>query len=105
MFFSTESLPFLIVGTTVGAALAVLAFCLSAISIPLLLDRPEAHVVTAITASFKAVFENPATMAFWAVLIVLFAGAGLITFYVGLIVTLPLIGHASWHAYRDLLEW
>jgi uncharacterized membrane protein len=105
VFFSTESLPFLIVGTAVGAALAVLAFCLSAISIPLLLDRPEAHVVTAITASFKAVFENPATMAFWAVLIVLFVGAGLITFYLGLIVTLPLIGHASWHAYRDLLEW
>jgi len=39
------------------------------------------------------------------VLIVLFVGAGLITFYVGLIVTLPLIGHASWHAYRDLVEY
>jgi uncharacterized membrane protein len=105
VFFSAESLPFLMVGTTVGAVLAGLAFGLSAISIPLLLDRPQAHVVTAIAASFKAVFDNPATMAFWAVLIVLFVGAGLITFYVGLIVTLPLIGHASWHAYRDLVEW
>jgi uncharacterized membrane protein len=105
VFFSTDSLPFLIFGTAVGAILAALAFCLSAISIPLLLDRPQAHVVTAITASFKAVFENPVTMAFWAVLIVLFVGAGLITFYVGLIVTLPLIGHASWHAYRDLVEY
>jgi uncharacterized membrane protein len=104
VFFSAESLPFLVLGTAVGAVLAALAFGLSAISIPLLLDRPQAHVVTAITASFRAVFQNPTTMAFWAVLIVLFVGAGLITFYVGLIVTLPLIGHASWHAYRDLVE-
>jgi uncharacterized membrane protein len=102
VFFSTESPPFLVVGTAVGAVLAALAFCLSAISISLLLDRPEAHVITAITASFRAVLENPATMAFWAVLIVLF---GLSTIYLGLIVTLPLIGHASWHAYRDLGEW
>jgi uncharacterized membrane protein len=105
VFFSAESLPFLVVGTAVGGVLAALAFGLSAISIPLLLDRPLAHVVTAIAASFKAVFENPATMAFWGVLIVLFVGAGLITFYIGLIVTLPLIGHATWHAYRDLVEW
>jgi uncharacterized membrane protein len=76
VFFSSASLPFLIGGTAAGALLAALAFGLSAISIPLLLDREEAHVVTAITASFKAIFENPATMAFWAVLIVLFAGAG-----------------------------
>ena len=105
VFFSAGSLPFLVIGTLVGAVLAALAFGLSAISIPLLLDRPQAHVVTAITASFKAVFDNPTTMAFWAVLIVLFVGAGLITFYVGLIVTLPLIGYASWHAYRDVVEW
>jgi uncharacterized membrane protein len=105
VFFSAGSLPFLIVGTAAGALLAALAFGLSAISIPLLLDREEAHVVTAITASFRAILDNPTTMAFWAVLIVLFAGAGLVTFYVGLIIALPLIGHASWHAYRDLVEW
>jgi len=105
VFFSAESLPFLVIGTAAGALLAALAFGLSAISIPLLLDREDAHVVTAISASFKAILDNPATMAFWAVLIVLFVGAGLITFYVGLIVTLPLIGHATWHAYRDLVEY
>ena len=105
VFFSAESLPFLVFGTAIGGVLAALAFGLSAISIPLLLDRPQAHVVTAIAASFQAILRNPATMAFWAVLIVLFVGAGLITFYLGLIVTLPLIGHASWHAYRDLVEY
>lgn len=105
VFFSPESLPFLVFGTLVGALLAALAFGLSAISIPLLLDRTHAHVVTAIGASFRAIFENPATMAFWAVLIVVFMAAGLVTFYLGLIVTLPLIGHATWHAYRDLVEY
>ena len=61
--------------------------------------------MTAIVTSFRAIQDNPATMLFWAVLIVLFVGAGLVTFYLGLIVTLPLIGYASWHAYRDLVEF
>ena len=54
VFFSAASLPFLIVGTAAGAALAMLAFGLSAVSIPLLLDRPYEHVVTAITTSFAS---------------------------------------------------
>jgi uncharacterized membrane protein len=105
VFFSAGSLPFLIFGTAVGAVLAAVAFSLSAVSIPLLLDRPGEHVVTAIVTSFRTILDNPATMLFWAVLIVLFVGAGLVTFYLGLIVTLPLIGYASWHAYRDLVEF
>jgi uncharacterized membrane protein len=52
-----------------------------------------------------AVRENFWTMALWAWLIVLFVGAGIVTFYVGLIVTMPLIGHATWHAYKDLVVW
>ena len=99
---SPDALPFLVTGTVVGAALAAFAFAISVISIPLLLDRPDANVVTAITTSIDAVKTNPGPMLFWAVLIVLFVGAGLATLLLGLIVTLPLIGHASWHAYRDL---
>ena len=102
-FLSADALPFLIVGTAIGAVLAGLAFAISAISIPLLLDRPESSVFTAVATSVVAVKENPTTMAFWAVLIAGFVGAGLITLYLGLIVTLPLIGHATWHAYRDLV--
>ncbi|MGI9501169.1 MAG: DUF2189 domain-containing protein [Geminicoccaceae bacterium] len=99
---SPDALPFLIIGTAVGAVLAMLAFAISAISIPLLLDRPDANVFTAIVTSIEAVKTNPSAMLFWAALIVLFVGAGLATFLLGLIITLPLIGHASWHAYRDL---
>jgi uncharacterized membrane protein len=102
-FLSPAALPFLILGVAIGAALAALAFALSVVSIPLLLDRPATDVVTAMATSLAAVRANPAPMLFWGALIVLFVGAGLVTFYVGLIVTLPLIGHASWHAYRDLV--
>jgi uncharacterized membrane protein len=44
-------------------------------------------------------------MALWAWLIALFAGAGIVTLYLGLMVTLPIVGHATWHAYRDLVAW
>lgn len=87
----------------VGLFFASLVFVLSAISIPFLFDR-KADAVTAAAASVTAIFKNPAAMAVWAALIVLLIGFGLATFYVGLVVTGPLIGHATWHAYRDLTQ-
>ena len=104
VFVSAQSIPFLIVGTLVGGVLAVAVFAISAVSIPLLLDR-DANVITAIVASFEAVRQNFWPMALWARLIVLFVGAGIVTAYVGLIVTLPLIGHATWHVYRSVVVW
>ena len=101
---SADALPFLIIGSAVGAVLALIAFAISVISIPLLLDHPESNVITAITTSVNAVRTNPAAMLFWGALVVLFVGAGLVTFLLGLIITLPLIGHASWHAYQDLTD-
>lgn len=99
---SGESLPFLIVGTLIGGVLALAAFSISAISVPMLLDR-DVDALSAILTSVRAVRENWWTMWGWGCLIVLFTGAGLVTFYVGLVVTLPLVGYASWHAYRDLV--
>ena len=90
-------------GTAVGGAMAMLAFSTSVVSIPLLLDRPQANVIDAIATSFRTVQANFLPMLFWAVLIAGFTAAGLATLYLGLIVTLPLIGHATWHAYRDLV--
>ncbi len=104
VFLSADSIPFLFVGTIVGGVLAAVAFAISAISIPLLVDKP-ANVLMAIATSVAAVRENFWTMALWAWLIVLFIAAGVITFYLGLIVTMPLIGHATWHAYKDLVAW
>lgn len=104
-FLQADTLPFLIVGTAVGGALALLTFSISVVSIPLLLDRPQANVVDAIATSFRTVQTNFVPMLFWGALIVVFTAAGLATLYLGLIVTLPLIGHATWHAYRDLVSF
>ena len=104
VFLSVESLPFLIVGTTVGGVLAALVFAISAVSIPLLLDR-QVNVISAITTSIAVVQKNFWTMALWAWLIVIFIGVGLATAYIGLMVTVPLVGLATWHAYRDSVTW
>jgi len=104
-FFQPSSIPFLIFGTAVGGVLAAFTFAISAVSIPMLLDRTESNVMEAIATSFRAVLANPKAMALWGLLIVLFTAAGLATLYLGLIVVLPLIGHATWHAYKDLVQY
>ena len=92
----------LIVITLVGAFFAVCAFCISAITIPMLIDR-QVDGFTAMRTSVRAVSLNWAPMLLWAALLVLIGGAGLMTFYVGLFVAVPLVGHGTWHAYRDLV--
>jgi uncharacterized membrane protein len=104
LFLSPASIPFLLVGCIVGGVLAALVFAVSAISIPAMLDR-DINVISAIGLSFAAVKRNFWVMALWAWLIALFAGAGIATFYLGLMVTLPIVGHATWHAYRDMVAW
>ncbi|MDS4069073.1 MAG: DUF2189 domain-containing protein [Candidatus Competibacter sp.] len=103
IFFSGSGLTFLLVFTVVGAIIAGVVFAISVVSIPMMLDR-KADFVTAILTSLAAVRANPAPMALWAALIVIFTGLGLLTFYLGLALALPLIGHATWHVYRSLVE-
>ena len=95
-------LLFLVVGTLSGGVLAALAFALSAVSIPMLMDR-DVNVILAIRTSLAVVLTNWPAMALWAAIIAFATLVGLVTFYLGLAVLLPLIGHASWHAYRDLV--
>jgi uncharacterized membrane protein len=102
-FLSADSWPFLVIGSAIGAVFALVAFSISVISIPMLLDRNSSNVIEAIATSVRAVQANPMPMLLWAGLIVIFTLAGLVTLYLGLIVTLPLIGHATWHAYRDIV--
>ena len=82
-FLQADTLPFLLFGTVVGGALALLAYSISVVSIPLLLDRPQANVVDAIATSFRTVQTNFVPMLFWAVLIAGFTAAGLATLYLG----------------------
>jgi uncharacterized membrane protein len=103
LLFTPEGLGLLIVGTSAGAVLAFAAYAISVVSVPLLLDR-DVDAMTAIIASLKSVRLNWKPLLLWAWLIALITFAGLVTCYVGLIFTFPLIGHASWHAYRDLVQ-
>ncbi len=103
ILFSPQSIPFLVIGTLVGAGFAAVAFALSAVSIPMLVDR-EVSVFEAMSFSLSAVLRHWRAMIFWAVLIVVFTAAGLATMFVGLAVMVPLVGHATWHAYRDLVH-
>jgi uncharacterized membrane protein len=100
---TADGLAFLAVGTAVGAVLAAIAFAISVVSFPLLLDR-DIGTAQAIATSVAATIANWRVLFGWGALIVLFTAAGLVTGCLGLIVTMPLIGHASWHAYRDLVS-
>lgn len=104
MLRSPMLLPFLIVGTGAGAVLAAGAFAISAVSIPMLVDRAEMTAMEAISVSVRAVLANPAAMAFWAGLIVVFTAIAMVPFFLGLALVIPLVGHATWHAYRDLVR-
>lgn len=103
IFFSPVSLPFLATGSVIGLGLAIVAFSIAAVSIPMLIDR-DANVMVAIATSVGAVVRNWRPMALWAALIVVFTAVGMATLFAGLVVAMPLIGHATWHAYRDVVE-
>lgn len=93
-------LPFIATFVVCGAALAVVAFGISVVTVPLLAHR-QVGVMTAIVTSIRAIYKNPVVMMRWAATIAVVILLGMATFFIGLAVTLPLIGHASWHAYRE----
>ncbi len=103
VLFTTDGNLFLILGTAVGCLMAGIAFATGVFSLPLLLDR-KAGLVEGVATSVVAVLINLRVMALWAAVIVVFTAAGVLTAYIGLAVTLPLIGHASWHAYRAVVR-
>ena len=98
-----ELTTFLAVGTLVGSLFAAFVFCISAFSLPMIIDR-ETDMVTAVVTSFNAVLRNKMTMFVWALLIVSAVALGVITAFIGLGITLPLIGHATWHAYQETID-
>ena len=99
VFLSAEGLVMLAFGTAVGAAFATLLFCLTVVSLPMLLDR-EVDFVTAMLTSFALVTANPRVMLGWGALIAASLFLGMLPGFLGLFLVLPLFGHASWHLYR-----
>ncbi|MBX3622362.1 MAG: DUF2189 domain-containing protein [Rhizobacter sp.] len=86
-----------------GGVMAAPIFASSVIAMPLLLDR-RVTLMQAVLTSWKAVIANPLPMALWAALILFFTLLGLASLMLGLVAVMPMLGHASWHAYRDLVE-
>jgi uncharacterized membrane protein len=101
--FSADNWPFLLAFFAVGAVIAAFAFALSVVSVPMLMDR-RVDLVTAIISSLYVVRWNPLAMLVWAATIVAATAIGIATAFIGLAVIFPLLGHATWHAYRDLVE-
>jgi uncharacterized membrane protein len=101
--FTPEGQMFLALSVAMGAVIAALTFAGGAFALPLLLDR-KAGMVEAVATSWTAVAANLPAMAVWAVILVLITAAGMAAGLVGLAVTLPLAGHATWHAYRAVVR-
>ena len=99
LFTTPAGLIFLVVGNAAGALIALCVFSISVISFPLLFDR-ETDFVTAMATSVRLVRENFLTMLVWCAIIGVAAAVSVATGFIGLLITLPVIGHASWRLYR-----
>ena len=107
LFLTGNNTHFLSAWFIAGGCLALLVFSLTAISVPMLLDRDNERggdLITATMTSLRAVLLNLDTMMLWAAIIVTLTLIGFATLLFGLIVLMPLLGHASWHAYRELVD-
>ena len=93
----------IVVGNVVGFFFAVLAFALSVVSFPLLLDR-NVGVPVAIATSVRAILKNPVTMVLWGLIVAAGLALGSLPFFFGLAVVMPVLGHATWHLYRRVVE-
>ncbi|WP_170759457.1 DUF2189 domain-containing protein [Ruegeria lacuscaerulensis] len=100
---TSNGLMMLLVGTAVGAVFATVLYMITVLSIPMLLDR-ELDFVTAMIASFAYVRDNPRIMLGWGVFIAVLTFAAMIPWFLGLLIVLPLLGHASWHLYRLIAQ-
>lgn len=96
-------LPFLAVGTVVGAALTILVFFITAFTQPILMER-KVDIATAVLTSMNAVWVNKVPMLIWGGIIFTAVAIGFVTGFIGFIFLMPLIGYASWHAYIDAIE-
>jgi len=92
----------LFLGNAVGFVFAVIAFAISVVSFPMVLDR-EVGALVAVQTSIAACLANPLTMALWGFIVAVCLAIGSALFFAGLAIALPVLGHATWHLYRKLL--
>lgn len=102
IFLLGENPAFFALYTVVGAVAAAVVFAASVVTIPLMLDRPI-DPVTALITSLRSVGANTFSLLLWALIIAALFVLGIVTWFAGLVIIMPILGHASWHAYRDLV--
>ncbi|HQN64667.1 MAG TPA: DUF2189 domain-containing protein [Methylophilus sp.] len=101
--FTLKQPMFAMVYFAVGGIFAGLVFAISVVAIPLMAER-KTDAITAAIASIITCAKNPLTMLLWGFCIVVLVVLGFATYFVGLIITMPIVGHATWHVYRDIVE-
>ncbi|MDT8437920.1 MAG: DUF2189 domain-containing protein [Wenzhouxiangellaceae bacterium] len=94
---------FLAIGSAVGSIFALVTFAAAAFSLPMIVDR-DADMITACITSINAVLRNKPAMVVWIALIVALTGLGFATLGLGLVVVIPLLGFATWHAYLETID-
>lgn len=99
VFFTSQGWTFLAIGSCVGAFLAAVLFSVTVVAMPMLLDR-EIDFISAMLTSIRVVTENPAVMLTWAAIISVTMLLSLVPAFLGLIFTLPILGHTTWHLYQ-----
>ncbi len=103
VFTTRHGWTLIIVGNVLGFVFSAVVFALSVISFPLLVDR-DVGAIPAILTSFRAVAANPGPMIVWAFIVAGLLVVGFIPLFIGLAVVLPILGHATWHLYRKVVE-
>jgi uncharacterized membrane protein len=98
-----ENLGFIVAYLAVGGVFAGLIFAISVVAMPLILDRPV-DAITAGLTSLRLVFSQPGVMLLWGALITLLVVIAMLPWFAGLLVVGPVLGHASWHAYRSAIR-
>lgn len=102
--FSSTGLEFLVFFTASASVVALFVFALSIVTIPLLLADRKVGAISAMVLSFQVFMENKGVMFAWALTIGALVTLGIVTLGVGMLVVMPLLGYASWHAFTDLIE-
>ncbi|HBV77276.1 MULTISPECIES: DUF2189 domain-containing protein [Vibrio] len=96
-------LPFLVTGSVVGILFSCIIFAISAFSIPLMMER-KVDMMTAVFTSYNAVKTNLGAMAVWATIIIFGITLGFLTAGIGMLITMPILGYATWHGYRSTIR-
>jgi uncharacterized membrane protein len=103
VLFTPQGQDLIIVGNVVGFLFAALAFALSVVSFPLLLDR-NVGVVGAIITSIRTILRNPMAMIVWGIFVAGLLVFGSLPFFLGMAIVVPVLGHSTWHLYRAVIE-